>query len=144
MQLLLHLTYSGIHQEIMKQSLLVHAAFKPVHWKTWDTEFLYIHWFGANTLTRYWTKLYPSIALVLLYGELILLVFSPKWAVRISVVSSFPLMHWRRLWKWDTAVTSFWQCLHFPHVHLNYLHHFLPAKVCTVYLLLQVMGPRCI
>lgn len=74
-QLLLHLTYWWVHQEIMKESLTFHIIFKYVHRKAWETWFFYIHWF-ANKLTRYWAKLHPCVALVLLYWELILPLFS--------------------------------------------------------------------
>lgn len=143
LQLELQLTYLGIPQGIMKQSLIFRAAFKSVHRKAWETQYLYIHWFDANKLTRYWPKLYPSGALLQLSRELIPPFFSKVSCERFRS-AQFLFSALGQNLEMRPSSNFFWQCLHFPQVPLNDLHHHLPCPqpACVLYLLLQVMGPR--
>lgn len=111
-----------------------------MHRKAWDTQVLYIQWFHANKLTRHWTKLYPSVALVLLYRELILPDFFPKSVWEFLCI--FLLMYSVRLWKWSPAVIFFGSVSTCSFKWFTSSSTLSSDKVCILYLLLLVIGPR--
>lgn len=132
LQLLLNPAYLVIHQEIIKQSLIFHAVFKSVHRRHETHKFYtFINFMLPSWQDQYWTKLCPSVALVLLYNDLLLLGFFTKSAVRISL--HFPFNALRQTLGMKSSSDIFWQCLHFPQVHLNYLHHLLPLDLLPAF-----------